>query len=100
MVPKIPALEFQVKEPVFGRARSLNIPVDTGFAGYLLLPRDLYDELATLERAREEFGVYIALSGPIVLRRAEVWFPFAPGNSMPSLKRLSMGWGSSLSEGG
>lgn len=69
--PGVPSLEFQVEEPVFGRVKSLNVPVDTGFAGYLLLPRGLYDELATLERPREDFGVYVTLSGPIVLRRAE-----------------------------
>ena len=70
--PKIPALRIQLTEPVFRRSKALIVPIDTGFAGYLLVPRDLYDEFGTLELPRDEFGTYSTLAGPIVLRRARV----------------------------
>ncbi|KPV62703.1 MAG: hypothetical protein AOA65_1685 [Candidatus Bathyarchaeota archaeon BA1] len=70
--PKIPALKVEARETVFERRKALIVPIDTGFAGYLLAPQDIYIELGTLELPREEFGVYTTLAGPIVLRRAEI----------------------------
>lgn len=70
--PRMPSLELEVKEPLAGRKRRLIAPIDTGFAGYLLVPKLLYGELGTMELPREDFGVYTTMAGPIILRRAEV----------------------------
>lgn len=70
--PKLPGLEIKVKESLFGRKKSFTAPIDTGFAGYLLLSSDVYSELGTMELPRVDFGVYSTLSGSITLRRAEV----------------------------
>lgn len=70
--PKTPALEITVREPILGQQKEFAAPVDTGFAGYLLLPRDAYERLGAAELPREDFGVYATLAGPVVLRRALV----------------------------
>lgn len=70
--PRIPALRIRVREPISKREKAMVSPVDTGFAGYLLVPKDIYDELGTAELPREEFGVYKTMVGHIVLRRAHV----------------------------
>jgi clan AA aspartic protease len=61
-----------VKEPLFGREKRFIAPIDTGFAGYLLVPAETYARLGTLELPREDFGLYSTMAGQIILRRAEV----------------------------
>jgi len=70
--PESPVLEVRAKEPLFGRERAFSAPVDTAFAGYLLVPKDLYAELGTMELPREDFGVYSTMAGYVTLRRSEV----------------------------
>ena len=70
--PRIPGLEVEVREPVSGGKRKFIAPVDTGFAGHLLVPIQTYADLATMELPQEDFGSYSTMAGPITLRRAEV----------------------------
>jgi clan AA aspartic protease len=70
--PRLPALRVRVKEPLFGREKRLIAPIDTGYAGYLLVPAGTYARLGTMELPREDFGLYSTMAGPITLRRAEV----------------------------
>ena len=70
--PRLPALQVRVKEPLFGREKSFIAPIDTGYAGYLLVPTETYARLGTMELPREDFGLYSTMAGPITLRRAEV----------------------------
>jgi clan AA aspartic protease len=70
--PRLPALQVRVKEPLFGREKRFIAPIDTGYAGYLLVPAETYARLGTMELPREDFGVYSTMTGPITLRRAEV----------------------------
>lgn len=70
--PECPVLEVRAKESLFGREKAFTAPIDTGFAGYLLVPKALYAELGTMEVPREDFGVYSTMAGSVTLRRAEV----------------------------
>jgi clan AA aspartic protease len=70
--PRLPALQVRVKEPLFGREKRFIAPIDTGYAGYLLVPSETYARFGTMELPREDFGVYSTMAGPITLRRAEV----------------------------
>jgi clan AA aspartic protease len=70
--PRLPVLKVTIREPITRREETLVVPVDTGFAGYLLVPRNLYEKLGTAELPRSEFGVYTTMVGPITLRRARV----------------------------
>ena len=70
--PQLPALRVRVKELLLGKERAFTTPIDTGYPGYLLVPRDVYAELGTMELPREEFGVYSTMAGSVILRRAEV----------------------------
>jgi len=70
--PESPVLELRAKESLLGREKTIAVPIDTGFAGYLLVPRDLYAELGTMELPREDFGTYSTMAGSVTLRRAEV----------------------------
>jgi len=70
--PESPVLEVRAKESLLGREKTITAPIDTGFAGYLLVPRDLYAELGTMELPREDFGIYSTMAGSVTLRRAEV----------------------------
>ncbi len=70
--PKIPALRITLEEPVYSRKEDLVIPIDTGFAGYVLLERPLYEKLSTAELPREEFGKYSTMAGLVILKRARV----------------------------
>jgi len=49
---------------------SFKIPIDTGFSGEILLPSDVYHELAELELPRELFPVYTTLIGEVPMRRS------------------------------
>jgi len=70
--PEFPVLEVRAREPRFRREKTFSAPIDTGFAGYLLVPKDLYAELGTMELPREDFGVYSTMAGSVTLRRSEV----------------------------
>ncbi len=70
--PKIPALRVELREPVHERGLTLTAPVDTGFAGHILLDRAAYEHLGTAELPREQFGTYGTMAGPVVLRRSRV----------------------------
>ncbi len=70
--PPIPAVKVEVAEPVNGRKKEYVAPVDTGFAGFLMVPQADYSELASMELAREAWGSYSTLAGPILMRRARV----------------------------
>jgi len=50
----------------------LDTPIDTGFAGFLLTPADIYAKLSELELPAEYFPTYSTLAGSIVMRRAKV----------------------------
>ncbi|MCS7145663.1 MAG: hypothetical protein RMJ28_06430 [Nitrososphaerota archaeon] len=54
--PKIPALSVSIIEPIGGYSESLTIPADTGFAGYILVDRGIYDKLGTAELPREHLA--------------------------------------------
>lgn len=71
--PRQPVLEISVSEPVTGQQEGLTLPIDTGFAGYILLTGALYEKFGTAELPREQFGVYRTMAGPVVLRRAKVY---------------------------
>lgn len=77
--PRIPALPIVVTEPIRGYSISLMAPVDTGFAGYILVDRASYEKLGTAELPRENFGIYQTMAGPVVLRRARVFIQFGEG---------------------
>ena len=68
--PGLPALKVALSEPVGGKKASLTAPVDTGFAGYLLVDRATYEKFGTAELPREFFGAYSTMAGPVVLRRS------------------------------
>jgi len=68
----MPAVRIEVSEPVYGRSKAYVAPLDTGFAGYLMVPDSEYGELASMEMAKEAFGTYATLAGPVVMRRARV----------------------------
>ncbi len=68
--PKIPALRIELTEPIRERRLTLTAPVDTGFAGYVLVDRLAYEQLGTAELPREQFGTYQTMAGPVVLRRS------------------------------
>lgn len=70
--PPIPALGVEVTEPTYGKVKKMTVPLDTGFAGYLMLPDVEYAELSAAEAPREEFGSYGTMAGPVVTRRARV----------------------------
>jgi predicted aspartyl protease len=70
--PPMPAVRVEVSELVYGRTKGYVVPLDTGFAGYLMVPDSDYRELASMELAREAFGTYTTLAGPVVMRRARV----------------------------
>jgi len=70
--PPMPGIKLEVREPVYGRSKEYTVPLDTGFAGYLMLPDSEYRALASMELAREAFGTYTTLAGPVVMRRARV----------------------------
>jgi predicted aspartyl protease len=70
--PPMPGIRVEVREPLYGRSKAYTVPLDTGFAGYLMVPGSEYGELATMELAREGFGTYATLAGPITMRRARV----------------------------
>ena len=70
--PPMPVVGVQVRELAHGTAREFTAPLDTGFAGYLMLPEKEYDELSTTEVARDQFGEYRTMAGPVVTRRARV----------------------------
>ncbi|MEM4304201.1 MAG: hypothetical protein QXQ70_09965 [Candidatus Caldarchaeum sp.] len=70
--PRIPALRITITDPVKERTLSSTAPLDTGFAGYILVDQNTYDEFGTAELPREFFGVYRTLAGPVVLKRARV----------------------------
>ena len=71
--PPIPAVRIEVREPIYGRSKAYVAPLDTGFAGPLMVPDSDFGELASMELAREAFGTYATLAGPVVMRRARVW---------------------------
>jgi predicted aspartyl protease len=68
----MPSLELELTEPVSGGKKRFIAPIDTGFAGYLLVPKLMYTDLATMELPQEDFGSYSTMAGPIILRRATV----------------------------
>ena len=68
----MPAVRVEAFEPIYGRKKAFVVPLDTGFAGYLMVPDTDYTELASMELAREAFGTYATLAGPVVMRRARV----------------------------
>jgi len=70
--PRLPALQVRVRELIFGREKALTAPIDTGYAGYLLVSREVYSQIGTMELPQEDFGVYSTMAGSITLRRAEV----------------------------
>lgn len=70
--PPVPALDLEVREALFGRSKKFTAPLDTGFAGYLMLPEEDYSALSTAEVPREEFGLYSTMAGPVPVRRARV----------------------------
>lgn len=71
--PKIPALRIELTEPIRERRLTLTAPVDTGFAGHVLVDRSAYEQLGTAELPREQFGTYQTMAGPVVLRRARAF---------------------------
>lgn len=70
--PGMPAIKVELTEPVGGQKAALTVPVDTGFAGYILADRGTYEKLGTSELPREFFGTYRTMAGPVVLRRSKV----------------------------
>ena len=70
--PRIPVLRVGLTEPIREEKISLIAPVDTGFAGYVLVARDTYEKLGTAELPRSLFGVYQTMAGPVVLRRSKI----------------------------
>ena len=88
--PRMPGLEVEVREPVSGRRRSFIAPIDTGFGGYLLVPKLLYAELGTMELPEEDFGSYSTMTGPIILRRAAVEIEIGKGRKLDSFIETPM----------
>lgn len=70
--PPMPVVVLSVRELTLGRGKDYSAPMDTGFAGYLMLPEQDYDELSTNEVPREQYGEYRTLAGPVVTRRSRV----------------------------
>ncbi len=70
--PKMPALRIELTEPVGESRVALTAPLDTGFAGYVLVDRITYDRMGTAELPREQFGSYQTMAGPVVLRRSRI----------------------------
>ena len=70
--PKIPALRIEITEPIGESRVALTAPLDTGFAGHVLVDRTTYERLGTAELPREEFGRYQTMAGPVVLRRSRI----------------------------
>jgi predicted aspartyl protease len=68
----MPVVGLRVRELTHGRMKEYSAPMDTGFAGYLMLPEQEYDELSTNEVPREQYGEYRTLAGPVVTRRSRV----------------------------
>lgn len=68
--PRIPALKLTVQDPVTKEKGEVLAAVDTGFAGYLLLRKELYDRFATAELPAEFFTQYSTMAGPVILRKA------------------------------
>jgi len=65
-------MKIVLTEPVYGQSLTLTAPLDTGFAGHVLVDRATYEKLGTAELPKEFFGVYQTLAGPVVLRRSKV----------------------------
>ena len=70
--PPMPIMRLGVSELTQGRAKEYSFPMDTGFAGFLMLPEKEYDELSTNEVPRERYGEYKTLAGQVVTRRSRV----------------------------
>jgi predicted aspartyl protease len=68
--PRCPMLNVTVRNPITEDEDRLVVPVDTGFGGYLLLSKEVYDRFATAEVPAEDFMVYSTMAGPVVLRKA------------------------------
>jgi len=68
--PRVPALNVTVHDPVTKEKSRLLAAIDTGFAGYLLTRKELYERFATAELPAEYFMVYSTMAGPVVLRKA------------------------------
>jgi len=65
-------VKLVLTEPVSEQRVLLTAPVDTGFAGYVLVDRATYEKLGTAELPKEFFGSYQTLAGPVILRRSKV----------------------------
>jgi len=70
--PRIPALNVTLHDPITREKSRILAAVDTGFAGYLLLRKEVYERFASAELPAEYFMVYSTMAGSIVLRKARV----------------------------
>lgn len=55
---------------LLGEELELELPVDTGFEGSLLLDRETYEFFAVGELPREAWRIYRTLAGPLPMRAA------------------------------
>jgi len=72
VAPAHPVLKITVETPSGREREVLEAPIDTGFAGFLLTPADVYAKLSELELPQEYFPAYLTLAGSIIMRRAKV----------------------------
>mgnify|MGYP003885552701 CR=1 FL=1 len=72
-VPR-PAIRVRIIDPITNEILDLVASVDTGFAGYMLVPSELYDKVSSLELPASEFNTYVTVSGPVRMKGCKVYF--------------------------
>lgn len=96
--PSRPSLHITIEAPVSRRRVEYDVPVDTGFSGYLLLPQESYSRLSESELPSDYFLTYSAISGRVQLRRARVFLEIF-GEKSPSFIETPMMGSSKLLAG-
>ncbi len=63
-VPR-PLLSVRLLDPLTDKGVELKARVNTGFAGHIIVPKEIYQKVCNLELPAEEFNTYLTVSGPV-----------------------------------
>jgi predicted aspartyl protease len=72
MTSRRPVVKLIIETLVSRSNEVVEAPIDTGFAGFLMTPAELYRSLSELEVPEENFRTYSTIFGPLWMRRAKV----------------------------
>ncbi|RLE73241.1 MAG: hypothetical protein DRJ37_00740 [Thermoprotei archaeon] len=67
-----PVIEVTLINPLTSYKATYRIPIDTGFAGYIMVTHEIYQKFSSLELPPTSFLTYTTVIGRVTLKRSRV----------------------------